>query len=165
MHRVLKVLPKEIESLITADLDKDTIEEIRMSIGKQVRILKRGKEEFKSYKVTAIDIKNIIQKISNYSLYAIEEELKQGYITIEGGHRVGVAGQCIIENNSVKTIKNISSLNIRIAREILGCSNKLIDYIVNNGQLYNTLIVSPPKCGKTTLLRDLSRNISNGVSK
>ncbi|MGL5823217.1 MAG: stage III sporulation protein AA [Sarcina sp.] len=165
MHRVLKVLPKEIESLITADLDKDTIEEIRVSIGKQVRILKRGKEEFKSYKVTAIDIKNIIQKISNYSLYAIEEELKQGYITIEGGHRVGVAGQCIIENNSVKTIKNISSLNIRIAREILGCSNKLIDYIVNNGQLYNTLIVSPPKCGKTTLLRDLSRNISNGVSK
>ncbi|MGL4741952.1 MAG: stage III sporulation protein AA [Sarcina sp.] len=165
MQRVLKVLPKEIESLINTDLDKNTIEEIRISIGKNLRILKRGHEEIKPYKVTNIDIKTIIQKISNYSLYAIEEELKQGYITIEGGHRVGVAGQCIIENNSIKTIKNISSLNIRIAREVIGCSNKLIPHIVNDKKLYNTLIVSPPKCGKTTLLRDLSRNISNGIAK
>ena len=102
-------------------------------------------------------------KISNFSLYAYEEEIKQGYLTIKGGHRVGLAGECVVANNEVKTIKNISSINIRISREVIGASNKIMPIIASNNKIFNTLIVSPPKCGKTTILRDIARNISNGM--
>ena len=104
-------------------------------------------------------------KISNYSLYAFEEEIKQGYITLKGGHRIGLAGECVISNGEVRTIKNISSLNIRISREVVGSSDKVMKLITNNNRVYNTLIVSPPKCGKTTILKDIARNISNGMYK
>jgi len=106
----------------------------------------------------------MIQKISNYSLYAYEEDIRQGFITIKGGHRIGIAGECVMEKGEVKTIRNISSVNIRICREIIGCSDKVMKYIVSGSRVYNTIIISPPKCGKTTMLRDIARNISNGIS-
>ena len=76
-----------------------------------------------------------------------------------------MAGECVISNGEVRTIKNISSLNIRISREVVGSSDKVMKLITNNNRVYNTLIVSPPKCGKTTILRDIARNISNGMYK
>lgn len=164
MDKILRLLPQSISRNIISINDKNGIEEIRLSIGKKLRMIIRGKEAIKPYIVTNEDIKMIIQKISNYSLYAVEEEVRQGYITIEGGHRVGLAGQCVIENKRIKTIKYISSLNIRVAREIIGCSDKVMKYIIADGRVKNTLIVSPPRCGKTTLLRDISRNISDGYS-
>ena len=88
--------------------------------------------------------------------------LKQGFITVEGGHRVGVAGKVIIENEKVKNIQYISSLNVRISHEVLGCADALIPYITENKQICHTLIISPPCCGKTTLIRDLIRQISDG---
>ena len=105
----------------------------------------------------------MMQKISNYSLYAYEEDIRQGFITIKGGHRIGIAGECVMENGKVKTIRNISSVNVRIANEVIGCSDKMLQYVISNNRVYNTIIISPPKCGKTTILRDLTRNISNGV--
>ena len=165
MDKVLRLLPQNISKNILDISDKNAIEEIRLNIGKKLRMIVRGREVIRPYVVTNEDIKIIIQKISNYSLYAVEEEIKQGYITIEGGHRVGLAGQCVIENKMIKTIKHISSLNIRIAREIIGCSDKVMKYIISNGRVKNTLIISPPRCGKTTLLRDISRNISDGYSR
>ncbi len=108
-------------------------------------------------------MKQILVKISNYSLYAYEEEIKQGYITIRGGHRIGIAGECVLVKGEIRTIRNISSINIRICREVIGCSNELMKYISYNDRVYNTLIVSPPKCGKTTILRDIARNISEGM--
>ncbi|MGL4761530.1 MAG: stage III sporulation protein AA [Sarcina sp.] len=162
MDKILRLLPKSISNSVLEFKDKEGIEEVRVGIGKKLRIIARGKEVIKAYVITHEDVKVIIQKISNYSLYAVEEEIRQGYITIEGGHRVGLAGQCIIQNNTTKTIKHISSLNIRVAREIIGCSDKIMKYIVSDGKVKNTLIISPPRCGKTTLLRDISRNISDG---
>ena len=164
MERILKLLPKALVDEINSLAISNYIEEIRISAFKPLIVIARGKEMISSYKVTTENIKSIVQKISNYSLYAFEDEIRQGYITIEGGHRVGISGQCIIENNKVKTIKYISSLNIRVAREIVGCSNKVMKYILDGENINNTLIVSPPKCGKTTLLRDITRNISNGYS-
>ncbi|MGL4991348.1 MAG: stage III sporulation protein AA [Sarcina sp.] len=164
MNRIFKLLPKEIVDKIDKVKEKELIEEIRISIGKKIHIIIKGKEVILPYIIADSEIKGIIQKISNYSLYAIEDELKQGYVTIEGGHRIGIAGQCVIENRSVKTIKHISSLNIRIAREIVGCSNKIMKELVTNGCINNTLIISPPRCGKTTILRDISRNISDGYN-
>lgn len=121
-----------------------------------------GNQRGKPYIVTREDIREMLEYISNYSLYAYEQEMKQGYITIEGGHRVGMTGQAIIENGKVKNLRYISSINLRMSHEILGCADPIFPYITYNKKLYHTLIVSPPRCGKTTLLRDMIRQISNG---
>lgn len=118
-----------------------------------------------AYYVTKEDINKSYHFISQCSVYSFEEELKNGYITISGGHRVGFSGHVILENNDIKAIRNISSLNIRIAREIIGAADKVLPYIVDKGRLLNALIISPPKAGKTTLLRDLIRQLSNGVDR
>ena len=107
-------------------------------------------------------IRETLDYVSNYSLYAYENELRQGFITIEGGHRIGMAGQVIIEDRKIKNLKQISSLNVRISHEILNCADKLFPYITRNKQMYHTLIIPPPRCGKTTLLRDMIRQISDG---
>ena len=116
--------------------------------------------EDKIYKPTIEDISQTIETMSDYSIYALEQELKNGFITLKGGFRVGITGKVIIEDNKIKTIRNISSINIRIAREIIGCSNHILKYI-NTPSIKSTIIISPPNCGKTTLLRDIIKNISD----
>ena len=113
-----------------------------------------------TYKPTIEDISQTIETMSDYSIYALEQELKNGFITLKGGFRVGITGKVIIEDNKIKTIRNISSINIRIAREIIGCSNHILKYI-NIPSIKSTMIISPPNCGKTTLLRDIIKNISD----
>nr|WP_207720476.1 stage III sporulation protein AA [Clostridium gasigenes] len=161
---ILKVLPLKISSEIRGYFQSDKIQEIRIKVGKPIILNSFKGERILKYTVTAEDIKQILVKISNYSLYAYEEEIKQGYITIKGGHRIGIAGECVIVGGIIRTIKNISSLNIRICREVIGSSNEVMKYIAKNNRIYNTLIVAPPKCGKTTILRDIARNVSYGMN-
>jgi len=112
------------------------------------------------------DLLRTMQIISRNSLYAFEEELRSGFITISGGHRIGVAGQALIEECHIKSLKNISSLNIRIARQVLGCAESIMPYLVTDeGKALSTLIISPPRCGKTTLLRDIARQFSTGLAR
>ena len=165
MKEIFDVLPDKINSCLKDKNNLNKLQEIRVKIGKPLNIVLDNTEIIFNYVIRKEDVKAIIQKISNYSLYAFEEDIRQGYITIQGGHRVGLAGQCVIEDNSIKTIRNITSLNIRVCREIVGCSNSLMNSLVENNRVNNTLIISPPKCGKTTLLRDITRNISNGISQ
>lgn len=160
---VLQVLPKKIIEIIEGKVDTKKIQEIRIKVNKPVIINLSSKEVILNSIVTLDDIKQILVRVSNYSLYAYEEEIKQGYITIKGGHRIGIAGECVLSQGEVRTIRNISSLNIRICREVKGCSNEVMKFITENNRVFNTLIVSPPKCGKTTILRDIARNISNGM--
>ncbi len=112
-------------------------------------------------------LQTIIQNICQSSYYAYQNELKLGYFTIEGGHRVGLAGQVIVKDNEVLRIKNFSSLNIRIAREVKGAAHRLLDYCFDkaNKSLYSTLIIAPPGGGKTTMLRDLARLCSSGLTE
>lgn len=140
------------------------MQEIRLKVNKPVILIFSDKEIVLTVKTSFEDIRATINKISKYSIFAFEEDVKQGFITIQGGHRVGITGEWVFENGQVKYLKNISSLNIRICREVLGFGKKFINYIYKNGEILNTLIISPPKCGKTTLLRDLSKIISNGDS-
>lgn len=105
------------------------------------------------------DIDYIIERVSNASLYSVKNELINGYITISGGHRVGIAGTAVLNNNRVEFIKNISAMNIRIANEVIGCGTEIARDIAKDG-LKNTLIISPPACGKTTLIRDIIRELS-----
>lgn len=160
---IYKILPETIGNSIKQFLMEDKIQEVRIKVGKPIILNLAFEEKVLDYVATRDDLRYLITKISNYSLYAFEEEIKQGYITLKGGHRVGLAGECVMSKGEVKTIKNISSLNIRICKEVIGASNKVMRLIAENDRVYNTLIVSPPKCGKTTILRDIAKNLSNGM--
>lgn len=157
---IFYVLPESIKLEIKKVKDLEKLQEIRIKINKPLFIYFDNKEVIVNYIVSKEDMKIILQRISNYSIYAFEEEIKQGYITIKGGHRVGICGSCVMDGEKVKTIKNIASLNIRISREAIGCANKIMKYIFDSKRVLNTIIISPPKCGKTTLIRDISRNLS-----
>ena len=162
---VLDILSPSIRTEVINYDHSEKLQEIRLKVNKPLIFISNNKEIRTSYNTKLEDIKIIIQKISSYSIYAFEEEIKQGYITIQGGHRVGICGTCVLEENSLKTIKHISSINIRIAREVKGCSDGILPFIIKDNSILNTIIISPPKCGKTTILRDLSREISNGLSR
>lgn len=122
--------------------------------------LTRDKE--KACKSTIDDVEYTLDYISHCSLYAYEDEIRHGFITVKGGHRVGLAGQTIIENGKIKSLKNISFINIRLACQKKGCAMVVLPYIMKDNMPLNTLIISPPGCGKTTLLRDVVRIISDG---
>lgn len=110
-------------------------------------------------------MKETIEYISNFSMYAFENEMRQGFLTIQGGHRIGIAGKVFVEQGRVKRITNIGSLNIRIAHEVIGCSKKIIEYLWEKDEFCHTLIISPPGGGKTTLLRDIIREIAGEKSR
>ncbi len=142
-----------------------SFEEIRIKTSTDTIVISQGHEYHIDDKdsVTPDKLEEILNRLIDYSYYAYENELSNGYITIEGGHRVGICGRVTLNNGRVHLIKEISSLNIRKSREIIGAADKLIDKILNieTGEISNTLIISPPKCGKTTLIRDISRMLSN----
>jgi len=112
-----------------------------------------------AYKPSLKDISDCIEIMSNYSLYAFQEEIRNGFITLRGGHRVGVSGRAVFENGSVKVFKGINGLNVRITRQVHGCASPIL-HLLNN-PVFNTLIISPPCRGKTTMLRDLIRQLSD----
>lgn len=145
----------------------EDIEEIRLRVNKPLILYRNKKEKIlaDSHIPTSDDIMLTLELMSDYSLYALEEELKNGYITLQGGHRVGITGKVVLDKGHIKTIKNINGMNIRISHQIIGCADSMIDYICSNeGKISHTLIVSPPRCGKTTLLRDIVRQLSNGTT-
>lgn len=161
--QIMNILSRDVKTVLEEEhLQFDDLQEIRLRAGYPVILFYRGKERILSVRVTQQNIRETLDYVSNYSLYAYENELKQGFITIEGGHRVGMAGQVLLEGGQVKNLKQISSINIRISHEIINCADKLFPYITYNKQMYHTLIISPPRCGKTTILRDLIRQISDG---
>ena len=159
MRIFARSIRKEVEE---ANLNWGQIQEFRLRIGQPLTVLYHNREVVFPTIVRLQELKETLDYVSNYSLYAYENELKQGFITIEGGHRVGMAGQVLLEHGKVKNLKQISSLNIRISHEVLNCADKLFPYITYNKQMYHTLIISPPRCGKTTMLRDMIRQISDG---
>lgn len=167
LNNIILKLPSDIGKQINALPESivNNLEEIRIRTGNNIILFADGKEyELESKtgeKINKEILNNIFNSILNYSAYAYQEELSNGYITIEGGHRVGICGRTVMENSRVKTIKDISSINIRRSKEIIGVSDGYMNHILKEkDQIYNTIIVSPPKCGKTTLLRDVIRNLS-----
>ena len=168
ISHVTGVLARSVRIIIENILrEGGALQEIRMRIGQPLTVMIDGEEQIlplkeRAHIVTKEEIKETIEYMSRYSLYAYENELRQGFLTLEGGHRVGVAGKVIVDRGKVKNIQYISSLNIRIAHEVIGCADELIPYITKNKKVCHTLIISPPRCGKTTLLRDLIRQISDG---
>ncbi|MCL2048503.1 MAG: stage III sporulation protein AA [Defluviitaleaceae bacterium] len=138
------------------------VSEIRLRAGKPMLIRMGGHDFFPDFRPAFEDIKETMERISRYSFYAFEAELSAGYITLPGGHRVGVSGQPVIENGAVSAWRYISTINIRVAHSVKGCADPVLPKILNGGGLLHTMLISPPAYGKTTLLRDIVRQISDG---
>ncbi|PRS02720.1 stage III sporulation protein AA [Bacillus atrophaeus] len=166
MNEIAEVLPESMRNALSGipEHERLQIEEIRIRTERPVELIRSGQPLFLSYICTAEDAHLILSRLSNYSMYTLEEELKKGYVTIRGGHRVGLAGRVIVENGSVKGLRDIASFNIRIARQKLHIANELVPFLFKENWL-NTLIIGPPQTGKTTLLRDLARLSSSGINK
>lgn len=165
MDDVLEILPLNIRNIIQKVDNLNDLQEIRIKVGKPIIVNLACREIITNYVPSAEDIKGILQRMSRFSIYAYEEEIKQGFLTIRGGHRIGICGRCVTEENKVKTIKDVVSLNIRISKEIKGCSNNIIGFLKDKDEILNTIIISPPQCGKTTLLRDITYNLSSDGKK
>lgn len=152
----LNVDEKKIDEVI------ETAQEIRIRVGQPIIVRNYMEEKEISCELKTEDILRILGNFSENSIYSVQNEINSGFITIKGGHRVGISGTCVFEENVIKNIKYISSLNIRIAREIKNCSESILKRIIENKKFDNTLILSPPGCGKTTIIRDMIRQLSNG---
>lgn len=160
---VLSIFPNVLrEVLEELKTDTDSLQEIRIRAGRPVLIQCKNREYISGRVLEGTQVREILAYLSNYSLYAYEDEIRQGFLSLPGGHRVGLAGRTVTENRCVKTMTEISSLNIRFAHEIKGCADSLLPRLWEKGALLHTLIVSAPGCGKTTLLRDCIRQISDG---
>lgn len=171
----LSFLPIKIKNAIN-NINLDKLYEIRLRENQFVLL----NYSFKSYfltnnglsdlsidaiKCTANDIQEIINNVTEYSIYAFNDRIKQGYITTFDGVRIGIAGECVFDEERISTIKNISSLLIRIPHLIFGCAKKIAEEITNEYEIYSTIICSPPFSGKTTILKDLARILNDKVNK
>jgi stage III sporulation protein AA len=146
------------------------IEEIRLRLHRPLEVIINGKPHFpvqnsKMYTVSSEDAIQLLNRLSQFSIYTLEEELKRGYITIQGGHRVGLAGKVITEKGEVKAIRDVTFFNIRVARQCLDIAKPYLPYITSAPEWENTIIIGPPQSGKTTLLRDMARLVSYGVEE
>lgn len=178
VEEIYQYLPEGLRrllSMIARDKLMD-VEEIRLRTGKPVVVQKYDEDCFlkpeggftvspqNAYIVTQEEIGKTLEMMSENSIYAFQEEIRNGFITLRGGHRVGIAGRVVMDRGNVKNVKEISGLNIRISRQVIGCSERLYPYMLDSRKrVMNTLIVSPPQCGKTTILRDLAKGLSDGI--
>lgn len=163
IEEILRIMPRFIaEEIVHLNLN-NSITEIRIRSKNKIIVICSKNEFVLDLIASPKIILDILLNVSKMSIYAIQTDLNNGFVVIRGGHRIGVCGEVVYENGRIKNIKNICSLNIRVARQIFGCADSVMPQIIINGIFQNTLIVSPPGCGKTTLLRDIIRQISNGI--
>lgn len=175
INEILSYFPRKIANEINkringekAPQDINLLEEIRIRSSKPVILKFTNKEEILENVITTQEeILEIVQHICNNSIYTYQNQICNGYITLKGGHRVGITGSVVIADGKVTNINYISSLNFRISKQIIGASSRILKYVLNveENSVYNTLIISPPGVGKTTMLRDLIRKISNGMEQ
>lgn len=162
MEEILEILPQEIRDKIIQNNIVNNLEEIRIRIDRPIELVTNGVPIYIALVIQNNHLAYIIGKLTQYSIYMMEEELKRGYITIKGGHRIGLAGKVVTEGSKVKLIRDITSLNIRLAKEKNGIANELITYLYEK-KWHNSIIIGPPQTGKTTMIRDIARIISSGI--
>lgn len=174
-EEILQIFSKNIRLILgQVSVDFGQVQEIRLRVQGPLLMICQNQEFYvtsegtlstqarDAYEVSARELKETLEYMGRYSLYAFEEEMKQGFLTIPGGHRVGLAGRTICDEKGIRSMKYISSINVRLAHQIRGCADPVLPWMYERGEICHTLILSPPRCGKTTLLRDLVRQISDG---
>lgn len=168
-NALYEILPELLQQAFRL-LPMDRVYELRLRVNCPVTVCISGRTFFLNNKgvsaerddaiiITRTDIDTLVHKAAGYSLYSINEQVKQGFFTIRGGIRIGLVGELVTERGIVSTIKNIQSLNIRVPHEVRGCSFAVLPYVFGERAPLNTLIISPPGAGKTTFLRDIAVQI------
>lgn len=164
MQDIFTYFPIDIRAKLEK-IDLTNLEEIRIRNTKPI-FLKIGQEEKETnIIVNTENILEILQRICDNSIHTYQNQICNGYITIKGGHRIGITGNIVMKEGQVINISHIFSLNFRIAKQVINCSNNIIPYVIDtrHHNIYNTIIISPPGRGKTTILRDLVRKLSDGL--
>ncbi|MBE7074444.1 MAG: hypothetical protein E7376_00465 [Clostridiales bacterium] len=165
------ILPEALYTSLVKKCLEQEINEVRIRVNKPIVVTCNNKSYFLSENgiganpnqaifASAELINDIVFKACDYSIYSVNEQLKQGFLMVDGGIRLGICGE-VVKDESIKTIKNFSSLCIRIPHLIKNAALPIFNQVLNNGELNNTLIISPPGAGKTTMLRDLIEQFSN----
>lgn len=176
-EQILSIFPQEMREIMAETASQgDLLQEIRLRAGREVLVYIDGRERYlqkdgslsaepgQAKTVAQEEINELISCVCSSSIYAFEDEISRGYLTLPGGHRMGLAGETVAgaAADHVRTMRYFSSVNIRIAHEVKGAADPVIPWLYREGRFLNTLIISPPCCGKTTLLRDLIRQVSDG---
>lgn len=151
----MKSICEKLPDGLTSKLNFDSVSEISLRTEKKVVVKSNNKYYKIDYVMTKNEMEEVFKRFCSLSVYAYLDEIRNGFITIRGGHRIGICGTGVVRDNKIYNIKNISSINIRVARQYVGCSDIL------NFEIKNLLLISPPCCGKTTMLRDLCRKIGS----
>ena len=170
MDEILRYFPVNIYNILLYTFEKNSqikknIQEIRIRVNRPIILKMRQADILIEYIVSPKEVLQILERLCENSIYAYKNQICEGFLTVKGGHRVGITGTAVVEDKKTINLKYITSLNFRIAREVLNCSNKILEEIIDvkNNNIFTSLIVSPPGKGKTTILRDLIRKISNGI--
>ena len=168
-NEILRYFPRRISNKLEEYLKQTNyiIEEIRLRAERPIIIKHSKGEDILKTTVSVNEILETLQHICDNSIYAYQNQICNGFVTIRGGHRIGISGSVVQTNGKISNINYISNLNFRIARQIIGASNEILKYIINieENSIYNTLIASPPGAGKTTILRDVVRRLSDGIEQ
>lgn len=165
LYQAANCLPPSMRPILEqlSETQQRSCEEIRLRTGQPVMLSWYGTEHpIGTTSVTPELLQDVLGRATEYSVHSYAETLRQGYVTIKGGHRIGICGQTAFSDGAIVSFRQISSLNIRIAREIHGAAKKeLMQCLCRNGRVHSALFLAPPGRGKTTLLRDLSRQLSD----
>lgn len=171
MKGILNYMPQSIRRYMF-NINLTEAYEIRMRLGKPLAIYftdgcyylsRHGvltQDPSSAVKITHAHIEEALETASKSSVYSVEDEIRDGYITISGGNRIGICGSAVMSDGKISFVKDVSALNYRLACDVVGASDKIADKVISGGSVKNTLIISPPGAGKTTMLRDLTRRIS-----
>lgn len=161
LPKVLRGFALGIDSALMA-----RVEEIRMRVGQiPTLVLPEGEQPIPgAAAVVREELEQLVELASRWSLHTVLEQMQRGYLSVEGGHRLGLCGTAVMEGKQLRTLRDISAADLRVARQFPGVATQVANYIVRSGEVDNTLILAPPGAGKTTLLRDLIRNLSSGES-
>lgn len=161
---VLSALSSRLSETIGRICEGSCVEEIRLRTGRSPQIVfANGDAILTEHIFTETDAEELLEKLCRHAVYAHEDEIRNGFITVDGGIRIGVCGRAVSEKDELRRFSRISSFNIRIPREAVGCAEDVLDYLTDHGRPVSALIVAPPCGGKTTLLRDSARCFSNGI--
>ncbi|MCO7176586.1 stage III sporulation protein AA [Sporolactobacillus kofuensis] len=170
MDQILPYLPESVQQILLhlPEKDQQMLEEIRCRTERPLELIVAGQKWVPTDHTTMPvfqkeQAKQLLQKIGNYSIYTLEEELKRGYVTIPGGHRIGLSGRVLTEQGRVLRLRDVTFFNIRLAKQKIGAALPLVPYLYNRQRWLNTLLIGAPQTGKTTMLRDIARLISEGI--
>ncbi|WP_373230489.1 stage III sporulation protein AA [Cohnella sp.] len=177
-HALMELFPTSLRHVLeqVPDHTMDTLEEIRIRENRPLEISYGSRFSFvrsdgtltddyrEAYVPGREDCRALLERVTNHSIYAVEEELRRGYVTVAGGHRIGLAGRTVLDNGIVSHLRDIAGFNVRMARARIGFGAQVLPGLLDfkSKTIRHTLIISPPQQGKTTLIRDLARCLSSG---